>query len=66
MLYTIDFKMSPCHSADVDECATANGGCDQNCHNSIGSYNCSCNIGFLLDEDNHGCSGNAKSTESES
>ena len=47
-------------NADINECVTGNGGCDQNCHNSIGSYNCSCNIGYLLDEDDHGCSGNAK------
>ena len=42
---------------DVDECTTNNGGCDQNCHNTVGSYYCTCNIGYLLDDDEHGCSG---------
>ena len=45
------------HSIDIDECATNNGGCDQNCHNTAGSYYCTCNTGFLLDDDDHGCSG---------
>ena len=43
---------------DIDECATDNGGCDQNCHNTTGSYYCTCNIGYLLDDDKHGCNGN--------
>ena len=43
---------------DIDECADGNnGGCEQDCNNEIGTYNCSCLIGYLLDEDEKGCSG---------
>ena len=43
--------------ADVNECDTNNGGCEHNCHNYIGSYNCSCRDGYDLDPDYHGCTG---------
>jgi len=33
---------------DVNECAKENGGCDQKCVNSPGSYSCSCNSGYEL------------------
>jgi hypothetical protein len=37
--------------ADVDECATANGGCDANatCRNTVGSRTCTCNEAFTGD-----------------
>ncbi|PKQ17466.1 MAG: hypothetical protein CVT68_08380, partial [Actinobacteria bacterium HGW-Actinobacteria-8] len=41
---------------DLDECALANGGCAQRCANSVGSYACSCDPGYTLDADGHGCS----------
>ncbi|KAI6658474.1 hypothetical protein LOD99_15274 [Oopsacas minuta] len=31
---------------DINECEIDNGGCQQNCENSIGSYECSCYSGF--------------------
>ncbi|XP_066294608.1 uncharacterized protein [Branchiostoma lanceolatum] len=40
---------------DIDECSTLNGGCSQTCNNTVGSYNCSCNEGFVLDGDGHNC-----------
>ena len=43
--------------ADTNECATGNGGCAQTCTNTIGSYACSCMIGYTLDTFNHGCNG---------
>lgn len=33
---------------DINECAKHNGGCDQKCINSPGSYSCGCNSGFEL------------------
>ena len=43
--------------ADEDECATNNGGCGQNCTNTIGSYFCTCEEGFTLKADSHNCEG---------
>ena len=42
---------------DINECSSDYGGCDQYCNNSIGSYECSCSIGFSLSSDRHNCSG---------
>ena len=33
---------------DIDECITNNGGCEQLCTNTIGSFNCSCTDGYNL------------------
>ena len=43
--------------SDELECGTDNGGCEQNCVNTIGSYTCSCNTGYTLDSDGHNCDG---------
>ena len=40
---------------DVNECDTNNGDCDQNCVNLEGSYECTCNSGFLLSGDGRIC-----------
>ena len=42
---------------DSDECADLNGGCEVNCENLPGSYQCSCDNGWLLEADGHSCSG---------
>ena len=44
-------------SIDVDECNTANGGCEHSCTNTIGSFICSCDTGYQLDENGLNCSG---------
>jgi hypothetical protein len=41
--------------ADVDECASDNGGCAQTCTNEAGAYACSCEDGFVLNEAGHTC-----------
>ena len=41
--------------SDVNECNTANGGCNQICTNIIGSFVCSCNTGYELDSDQRTC-----------
>ncbi|UYV83192.1 clec-78 [Cordylochernes scorpioides] len=33
---------------DINECLTNNGGCDQRCINSAGSFSCLCNVGYQL------------------
>ncbi|XP_055948273.1 uncharacterized protein LOC129981454 isoform X2 [Argiope bruennichi] len=37
---------------DKNECMENNGGCDQRCINSPGSFNCLCNVGFDLYTEN--------------
>lgn len=41
--------------SDVDECAVLNGGCDHNCTDSEGGYECSCRDGYILESDNTTC-----------
>lgn len=54
-----DFSNAPCMKlevmgctrldcVDTNECAKENGGCDQKCVNSPGSFSCSCNPGYQL------------------
>ncbi|KAN0000790.1 hypothetical protein ACTFIZ_001243 [Dictyostelium cf. discoideum] len=41
--------------ADINECLTSNGGCDQVCTNSAGGFSCSCNQGYLFGSDKKTC-----------
>ena len=43
--------------SDINECENNNGGCDHNCSNLIGSFECSCREGYELDEDKLTCNG---------
>ena len=47
---------SPSLCADIDECLTDNGGCQQVCTNTIGSYACDCTSGYSLQQDGISCS----------
>ena len=40
-----------------NECDEISNQCEQNCHNTAGSYNCSCNTGYTLNSDGHACDG---------
>ena len=42
---------------DIDECNEGIDRCEQNCHNSVGSYACSCNSGYHLDGNGVTCNG---------
>ena len=42
---------------DINECNQGNGGCEQICTNTFGSYKCSCNDGYTLDFDGVSCTG---------
>ena len=44
-------------TADIDECAESTDGCAQTCTNMIGSYDCSCSVGYHIASDNHQCDG---------
>ena len=43
---------------DINECATNNGGCDQTCTNTDGSFTCGCMEGFTLSAEGFICDGN--------
>ncbi|XP_041970874.1 tolloid-like protein 1 isoform X2 [Aricia agestis] len=40
---------------DVDECADNNGGCQHECHNTLGSFECACHSGFTLHPNKRDC-----------
>lgn len=42
---------------DIDECEELNGGCQQMCVNTLGSYHCECNEGFRIHADARTCIG---------
>ena len=36
-------------ATDIDECSySSNGGCSQNCTNTMGSFFCQCEVGYML------------------
>ena len=41
----------------MNECSTANGGCQQTCANEAGSFSCGCDAGYELDADGSSCNG---------
>ena len=43
---------------DIDECNKNVDRCEQNCVNAKGTYECSCNTGFILESDGYSCLGN--------
>ena len=43
---------------DVNEClGNVTNVCGQNCVNAVGSFSCSCNTGFTLNDDGKSCDG---------
>ena len=48
-------ELSTCFISDIDECAIENGGCDETCINTNGSYSCQCNSGLQLLADMKSC-----------
>ena len=44
-------------TTDIDECSMQVDECDHTCNNTLGSYTCSCNDGYLLDRNGLQCNG---------
>ena len=42
---------------DIDECSNGTHQCAHNCTNTIGSYTCSCDSGYQLNQDGLHCDG---------
>ena len=59
----VDIFHHNCYS-DVNECLTDNGGCNQTCTNTQGSYVCSCIGQYTLDDNQHDCIGIMHSNKS--
>ena len=56
--YFLWFNLYAYSLTDVDECLTRDrGGCEQNCVNLQGSYECSCMQGYILSSDDVSCNG---------
>ena len=49
LLYMLD--------TDIDECTEGTHQCQQNCHNTTGSYTCSCGPCYILGGDGRSCYG---------
>ena len=56
-MYAIQFDSTMLNTADIDECVEGSHQCAQICNNTIGSYTCSCNSGFIINVDGKTCDG---------
>ena len=52
----VSLGLKPYVCFDLDECLTGRHNCEHKCHNSEGSYSCSCKFGYTLHTDAHSCS----------
>lgn len=43
--------------ADINECRMEIDSCSENCHDTVGSYTCSCNAGYTLNSNGFTCDG---------
>ena len=57
MSATVRSNTASFHAGDVNECLVNNGGCQQICTNTDGSFMCSCNTGYVLAGNGLGCNG---------
>ena len=56
MVPILAFTITHTH-LDLNECETLNGGCQQQCINTNGSFNCQCRNGFFLNGNGRTCAG---------
>jgi predicted SprT family Zn-dependent metalloprotease len=47
--HVLDINFTMMVAIDIDECSIQVDECDHNCNNTLGSYTCSCNDGYILD-----------------
>ena len=59
VIYIVNTATRTFHFVNIDynECSNINGGCEQNCHNTVGSFYCSCNSGYSISSDGRHCKG---------
>ena len=51
------YRLTSFSHTDTNECKEHSSGCTQICNNTLGSYFCSCYVGYDLDANNHTCNG---------
>ena len=51
------FSPSLIITTDTNQCDADNGGCDHTCTDLIPGHVCSCNDGYILDDDSKTCNG---------
>ena len=49
--------VSVCFITDINECNSTSHGCEHECNNTIGSFECTCTGGYELDSDGVSCVG---------
>ena len=57
LLYVYYFGFIYSSPSHYDECTDNNGGCNQTCNNTVGSFFCSYGDGYRLDDDMTSCNG---------
>ena len=55
LVFTIFYTLMT--SIETNECAASPSPCEHSCTNTDGSFQCSCNNGYLLDDDRRSCDG---------
>ena len=55
MLASFSHSQKPVLIVDINECTEGTDGCSQTCTNTVGSYECSCGVGYRLASDRHSC-----------
>ena len=57
LLISFIFLLIPLFHIDNNECVMGTDTCEQNCHDTVGNYTCSCNGGYTLNSDGRSCDG---------
>ena len=54
----IKYILNSCYfKSDINECTGGSHGCVHTCYNTIGSYECDCHTGYVLDTNELNCIG---------
>ena len=48
---------SCCDCLDENECMVGDNSCEHNCTNTVGSYKCSCAVGYIVNSNGFNCDG---------